>query len=619
MSNQNRIPPKGNPAALGAKAKFEKAVSHFNQGQYASAKAICEKLIKTLPDNVDVLHLLALTNYRSGKLSASQKLFDKATRLNPGSHIMRSNYGTLLKDMSLYTEALSNFEAATQIKPDYANAYFNKGTVLALLGKFPDAIESFKRASSLNPGDPEIFYNLALALDEVGDTETGILAYDRAIEIHPSFLQAYINKGTALVKLKRFDEAVIIFDKALILQPDYAEALNNKGNALTEADRLEEAHLCFERLLLVEPNHASGYNSRGLLHGKKCDWENAISDMTKAISLNPAEKSFVYYRSIMHLTTGEFAAGWAGYDTRLDQPDPDGHVFGPRISLVPNALRYKDQERLNGANVVLVDEQGVGDTIMFLSMLPDLISRAKSVRVAIETRLISLFSASFPQIKIQPIADFIKAPDLQDDEIIVFTGSLGASFRNNLESFSGSSYLKPSSDRLRLWGEKLTHHSSRRKIGISWRGGTPRTNEKKRSIQISHFEHLLRDDLDLVNIQHGFNPDDLIKFSQKTGRKIISFAPEETNDIHDLAALIASLDAIVTVQNSNVHISGALGIPCLAIIPQVPEWRYGSQGSTMPWYKSVELIRRTENDDPDTLMMQMRGKLEGIIRTGNRN
>jgi tetratricopeptide (TPR) repeat protein len=160
----------GKLMALEAKTNFEIAVSHFSQGQYASAKSICDKLYKAHPQNFDIIHLLALINYRLGKLSDSKKLFEKATRMNSRSHIMRSNYGTLLKDMSLYPEALLNFEAATQIKPDYANAFFNMGTVLALLGKFPDAIESFKRASMINPGDPEIFYNLALALDEVGDT-----------------------------------------------------------------------------------------------------------------------------------------------------------------------------------------------------------------------------------------------------------------------------------------------------------------------------------------------------------------------------------------------------------------------------------------------------------------
>lgn len=52
------------------------------------------------------------------------------------------------------------------------------------------------------------------------------------------------------------------------------------------------------------------------------------------------------------------------------------------------------------------------------------------------------------------------------------------------------------------------------------------------------------------------------------------------------------MDYVVSVQNTNVHLSGALGKKCFALINSNPEWRYGINGDELPWYRSVKLIRQ---------------------------
>ncbi len=71
-----------------------------------------------------------------------------------------------------------------------------------------------------------------------------------------------------------------------------------------------------------------------------------------------------------------------------------------------------------------------------------------------------------------------------------------------------------------------------------------------------------------------------------------AFDPAETHDFEDLAGLIANLDVVVSVQTAAVHLAGALGTDCLTLLPHNPEWRYTASGSTMPWYRSVELHRQ---------------------------
>jgi ADP-heptose:LPS heptosyltransferase len=55
---------------------------------------------------------------------------------------------------------------------------------------------------------------------------------------------------------------------------------------------------------------------------------------------------------------------------------------------------------------------------------------------------------------------------------------------------------------------------------------------------------------------------------------------------------MAGLDVVVSVQTAAVHMAGALGVDCLAMLPNYPEWRYTANSPTMPWYACVELHRQ---------------------------
>ena len=86
-----------------------------------------------------------------------------------------------------------------------------------------------------------------------------------------------------------------------------------------------------------------------------------------------------------------------------------------------------------------------------------------------------------------------------------------------------------------------------------------------------------------------------------------------TSDLDGLAALISCLDAVLTVQNTNVHLAGALGAPCWAILPEAPEWRYGREGGRMPWYASVRLLRRSAGDDEGGSLRLAVAELSGSL------
>jgi ADP-heptose:LPS heptosyltransferase len=81
--------------------------------------------------------------------------------------------------------------------------------------------------------------------------------------------------------------------------------------------------------------------------------------------------------------------------------------------------------------------------------------------------------------------------------------------------------------------------------------------------------------------------------------------PGVTEDLDELAALIEALDLVVSVCNTNVHLSGALGKPVLVMAPFVPEWRYGASGERMVWYPSARVFRQRAYGDWDSVVARV--------------
>jgi ADP-heptose:LPS heptosyltransferase len=101
-----------------------------------------------------------------------------------------------------------------------------------------------------------------------------------------------------------------------------------------------------------------------------------------------------------------------------------------------------------------------------------------------------------------------------------------------------------------------------------------------------------REDCHFISVQHGEVEAEVVTFNATRSRQLVCFSNQEINDFEDLASLIGALDCVISVDNTNVHLSGALGKPCLAMLPFKAQWRYGATGASLPWYSSVKLIRQ---------------------------
>jgi len=232
-------------------------------------------------------------------------------------------------------------------------------------------------------------------------------------------------------------------------------------------------------------------------------------------------------------------------------------------------------------------EQGLGDTIMFASCLPDLLRQAAGVMIHCEDRLWPLLGRSFPGLERYDAAARGRV------DAYAAIGSLPRIYRRSIDAFPRhSGYLRAAPDDVARAARELRAIGEGLKVGIAWRGGLPSTGRAMRSLSLSELEPLLRSPGTCwVSLQHGDALEEIDGFTRATGITVHRLEGLE-RDLDAAAAAISALDVVVTVCSSVVHLSGSLGRTTLVLTPHVPAWRYLLEGESMPWYPSVRLCRQ---------------------------
>jgi ADP-heptose:LPS heptosyltransferase len=97
----------------------------------------------------------------------------------------------------------------------------------------------------------------------------------------------------------------------------------------------------------------------------------------------------------------------------------------------------------------------------------------------------------------------------------------------------------------------------------------------------------------IVNLQYGLQNVELHRVVEQIGDPLPDLAKAVGDNIDELAAGIAGLDLVITVDNTIAHLSAALGIPTWVLVPYSPEWRYGLGAETVVWYPTMRLFRQS--------------------------
>lgn len=418
---------------------------------------------------------------------------------------------------------------------------------------------------------------------------------------HLLLQSSYANKDKILEGFKRVGITPKSDNKASLdefMKIKQSELLNAIGTCYKHENKTDEARKYFEQAQHGIPCNPDIQNNLGTLYINEGKPQQANLHLEAALRVDPNHSQAHWNKSLVHLECGEYKQGWIEYDWGLR-----ANVRVDR-NYTKEPLPFWDGS--TGRRIIVYGEQGIGDEILFASMLSELIADSELVVFECHRYLHKLFANSLPNIDIYPT---------REDEVItwpikadgsnrynfthkVAIGSLGKFYRPNLDSFPGIPYISPTPAAELRCNEFLAKLPPGPRIGISWIGGHKKTRMEVRSIELERLLPILSQDAQFISLQYTPQEDEVAAFTKAHGIQIHQF-PEEiySSQYDDNAGLVANLDLVITVCTSLVHLAGSMGVPTWVMTPSRPAWRYRLDLDTMPWYNTVTLFRQ----QPDSI------------------
>ena len=570
--------------ALLGMARFDEALGSYNHA------------LKVNPNYAEAFYNRGVALHDLERLDAALDSYDRAVAIRPDYAEALYNRGNTLQKLKRPDEALDSYDRALRSRPDYAEAHGNRGITLQSLKRLDEALESYNRAISIKPDYADAYSNRGNTLHDLKRLNDALESYDRALGINPDYAEAHYNRGIALQDLKRWDEALAGYVRAIEIMPEYAEAHCNRGAVLHELGQLEAALDSFDRAIEITPDYADAYNNRGLALQGLRRLDEARASFERAFSIRPDSAEIRWNLSLLDLLTGNLAAGWKGYEARWKN---EKLGYDERKLAQPLWL---GQDSVAGKTILLHSEQGLGDTLQF-SRYAELVANSGATVILEAPRpliavLASLKGVTYLAAEGDPLPDF----DLHTPLL-----SLPLAFGTKLGTIpSQASYLSADPGKVAEWAAILGKRT-RPRVGLVWSGSTVHKNDRNRSIHLGDIVGGLPDRFQYVSLQKELRTFD---HAPMTGRGDILHFGDRLNDFADTAALCALMDIVISVDTSVAHLAGALGKEVWLLLPYVPDWRWLLDRDDSPWYPSMKLLRQPQAGDWQSVMEQVRQKLE---------
>ena len=444
----------------------------------------------------------------------------------------------------------------------------------------------------------------ARVVHERGHVNDAVLAYDELLNTSvgvpdPEVLFYY---GTALYQQGKLGLATVVLKQCLDMRPTMQSAYQNLGNCYRQALDFKGA----EEVYLAGLDLGESADLEGCLAGlwiNRGNPKKAMYHYERSLKIEPRDKLVQFNKGLAHLELSDWRKGWELYDI--------GYEAGARAN-----RQYVDLPKWQGEHgkiLIVWGEQGLGDEIMFASMLPDLQKICKRVILDCHPRLVDTYKRSFPGMEVHGTRKNVSLEWIakSDAEMHCSITTAAKYLRNDDKDFPGTPYLVANAETL----ERKRYRKGKLRVGLTWAGGTKGTHMHARSFPLETLLPVLDQDCDFFSLQYQTTAArEVCELEEKHGIHLRHFPDIAENQNYDKTInFIASLDLVITVCTTVHHAAGALGVPCWTMVPSEPAWRYGQKGTKTPWYNNTTLYRQFKGENWDAVANRVAVDLEKML------
>jgi hypothetical protein len=408
--------------------------------------------------------------------------------------------------------------------------------------------------------------------------------FRKVLALEPERLEALVNLANLLRAEGRFDAAKALLEPALARNPNDPDLRLTLGSTWRESGDNARAMECYRAALAAVPDNAAALSNLADLLADDGAFEEARALYDRALKAAPKNPQIRLNRAILNLLAGHLKDGWRDYAARSE--------IAGKVPATDLKLPEWRGGPLKRSRLLVRAEQGVGDQIMFLSPVPDLLARATadggSVILECEPRLAALVQRSFPAATIRPqilsnrsgvaTADYTWLKTAGGANAVFLMGSLPRWLRGNAESFPKPHvFLVPDENERARWKGFFAGPGPR--IGLCWRSGKSGGHRSVQYAPLDAWGAFLRGlPGTLVSCQYDAGAEEIAALEQVSGRKIIvPPALDQKNELDRTAAMLAALDVVVSAPTAVSWLSAGTGTPTLKLLYDT-SWTAFGQG-----------------------------------------
>ena len=554
--------------ALAIKPDFTDALWNLgnafkNQGKMEAAIASYRKTLAIKPDSQELLLKLAselafgnpgAICINEGRLQEAEAIYKRLIQQGAGGHLVFGNLGAICTMQDRHQEAATFLRQALAIKPDFLDALVNLGVALQKQGELDAAMASYRKALDLKPNNPETLHRLGTALGEQGDLDAAIDSYQKALVIKPDFPDALSNLAVALRNQGKMEAAIASYRKAIAIKPDSQELLLKLTLVLQEIG----------------------------------DLQTAVELARKAVSLDSDDAVGHFVLAMLLLLSGDYGEGWKEYEWRSAANTENAPPHAR-----PKLEQWNGNNHAPGERLIVISEQGLGDTLQFMRYIPYVKAMGMDVYFCAQPKLHGLIQTS-------GITTTLCDPDTANGLTTgkwVLLLSLPTYLKVSPDNpLTNTAYLKVPEPQVLHWKQKLAAEHGPI-IGLNWQGNpqAEKVHLEGRSLPLAALAPLPQATAaSFLSLQKGPGSEQLMDCSFKHHFVTCQEEINQTWDFLDTAAMVVNCDLIITVDTAVAHLAAGLGKPTWLLLKRVPDWRWGMEGDTTFWYRSMRLFRQRE-------------------------
>jgi hypothetical protein len=419
----------------------------------------------------------------------------------------------------------------------------------------------------------------------------------------PNYHPALHRAAILSYKRKRLREAIARFQRVMELAPDEPLYHRNICELYRSQSRLDEAVFHGRRAVELAPEDPGAHYNLGVILYDRLENDEAIASIRRALELEPKMASAHFELAESLLLTGQFEEGWKEYEWRFDLPS------APRL-LPPNDRPLWDGKPMPDGTLMLIGDQGFGDTIQFCRYIPEVAKICPNLIIACsnEMRPIVMQQPGITQY-------FDRWENMPTFDAYSPMSGLPRLFGTNLTNIPAPiPYVKADPDKVEYWRKHIELLTPRgyRRLGLVWAGRPTHGNDFNRSMSLSQLGGLAQlDGVALLSLQMGPSQAEIGRYFGKA--PLINLGAE-IQDFSDTMAILSVIDRLVAVDTGVAHLAGAMGRPVSILVPFAPDWRWLMKRSDTPWYPTITLHRQDAPGQWDGAIAKMLATVKAELK-----